>query len=177
MPIEADPSDRIKVISLGELRPPGVCVTCGNGTHPDGYVTFDNDIEMWGEVYVCMTCLGQAAQVIGLMSKEESDYAHKLNEEMASQLKVATEQLEAAHERLSHYDSLLNGAFAGSGISVGDINLGASSDEEAGNESHDNTNESVSVGEKNESVVTESGSSDRSGNISGTTASNRSINL
>lgn len=103
------PSDRVQVISRGQLKPPGACALCGNGTCEEGYVDSGVYFDWEGHVYFCMNCTVQIAETIGCLTPAESDHLKSLNESIAEELSKTQEKLNHAESRLADYDRVLSG--------------------------------------------------------------------
>lgn len=105
---EHSPSDRMQLLGMGDLRPPGSCMHCGSGNSERGYIDFDVFREIEGESYVCATCVEQAAEILGCLIADEASTL--MADKLAAELKVEqlAEALINANERLAVYDSALS---------------------------------------------------------------------
>ena len=110
MPKELRPDDRMQVMGVGDLRPPGCCAVCGNGTHPEGYVHLGINFAYEGEIYLCMTCVTECAETAGLLSAPEVKHIQAVNEELATDNAGLKQELADKNERLEHYDDLFGDA-------------------------------------------------------------------
>lgn len=102
-----EPISRMKLRSMSELQHPSACRVCGNGAYEEGYVDIDVYFEFEGWTYLCLSCLTEAAEAGGMLSKEESEHLKKVNESFAEENKTLRTLLEAANERLKHFDAIL----------------------------------------------------------------------
>lgn len=105
---EIDPSARIQLRGIGELLHPGCCAVCGNGTCQDGYVDLDVYYDYEGQVYLCVTCMTQAGEAIGMLSKDESVHLEDTNVRLADLASTLESELAEANERLNKYDSVFS---------------------------------------------------------------------
>lgn len=101
------PSDRVQLIDRGNLMHPGCCALCGSGNCEDGYVDTGIYYDYEGQVYFCMTCAFQIAEVIGSLSPETIAHIQELLSETATELATVKVELESANERLGHYDAII----------------------------------------------------------------------
>lgn len=101
------PSDKMQVLGIADLRHPGTCMVCGNGTHPDGYVDLGVWYEYEGNCYICSLCLKQAAEVIGCLVPEEAKALQEAFSAMNDVLTTAELNLKVARERLAVYDDAI----------------------------------------------------------------------
>lgn len=101
------PSDRVQVIGRGQLRDPGACALCGNGTCDDGYVDLDIYYDWEGQVYLCMNCAKQVAETIGCLLPAESAHLESLNKTIAEELAQLKEDYLDAKSRLDVYDAAI----------------------------------------------------------------------
>lgn len=60
---------RFKIVSAGNLPAPGKCVVCG--TVERDCLDFGLDIDYFGAVLLCATCMGEAATVMGLTASTQ----------------------------------------------------------------------------------------------------------
>lgn len=112
--VEIIPSARVQVRETHQLRSPGTCALCGNGTCVDGYIDPDVYFEWEGNIYFCMNCAKQMAKAIGCLLPDESRYLEELNNTIAEDLKETKEKLRA-------YDGLINAITGALGSDVADI--------------------------------------------------------
>ena len=103
---EVDPGARIQLRNRSELQFPSGCALCGKDAHPEGFVDFDIFVEFFGNFYLCMDCMNQAANTVGMLTTEESTHIQKQLSELAATVEVATTALRTANERLDDYDRL-----------------------------------------------------------------------
>lgn len=108
------PSDRVQLREIGDLRAPGNCALCGNGTCLDGYVDLDIYYDWEGNVYLCMNCAKQTATVIGCLLPDQSRYLETLNENIAKELKETKEKL----SEFQQLDDLFTGLYGSSFLPV-----------------------------------------------------------
>lgn len=114
MPRELTASDRMQLVNIGQLMHPGACAVCGNGTCQFGYIQLGVYFEYEGEIYLCMTCLTQAAETGGMLSVEEAQYIQESNNTTATELLATKNELKEANEQLDAYISV----FKSSGIRI-----------------------------------------------------------
>lgn len=107
MTIENDPSARIQVRSMGELRAPGTCYVCGSGTCESGYVDFGTFVDYHGNFYLCMTCAQQVADVIGYYSPEEVLTQEGIAADIAQKNLELEKSLEEARNVIDSLNTLL----------------------------------------------------------------------
>jgi hypothetical protein len=113
---EQSPSDKVRFLGLGDLPSPGSCFICGSGTREEGYVDCGLWLEFIGEALICHTCVIQIGEVIGMMIPEEVKVIHDTAAGLASENAKIKLELEAANERLAHYDSIFSAAFPSASI-------------------------------------------------------------
>lgn len=113
---EIDPSARIQLRNMGELQHPASCAVCGSGSCDAGYVDIGVYFEYEGYVYLCISCLTQAAEAGGMLSIEQSQYLRDQNNELVAESKLLHDKMEKALERLGHYDALLNDSISNSNL-------------------------------------------------------------
>lgn len=142
--------ERMQLRNPGELMHPGSCCVCGSGNNEEGYLDIGVYYDYEGQVYLCMTCVEQAAVTVGLLNRGEAKHLQETNERLAEQHASLTSELEKANERLSHYDALLGGRFTSDRNPTDNV-------VEQPDESPDGelTDEPVSSGTEPEPVVTE----------------------
>lgn len=107
MTIENDPSARMQLRSRGELRHPGACCICGNGTNDDGYVDLGVFFDYEGTMYLDMTCALQIATLIGCVSPEEIKIFEKKVEELAKKNDELRKDLDNAQHHVDTANALL----------------------------------------------------------------------
>lgn len=118
---EHGPGDRLQVLGLGDLRPPGTCLHCGSGNCELGYVTLDVFRDYEGETYLCMTCCKQLAELIGCLIPEEAEVLQRDHFTTQALLNTTSKALEDANARLANYDSLLRHAVSTGRIVIPDM--------------------------------------------------------
>ncbi len=155
---EHSPSDRMQLVGVGDLLPPGCCMHCGNGTHKEGYLRLDINIDYFGECYLCTTCLIQAAEVIKCLIPEEADALRTLAEQVAQENILLREQVDEQDKRLALLDQYLE-PFR-SGLSADSISIpsGTQPDENSGQQPQ------VTDGASTESATAEPKSSESNKN-------------
>lgn len=104
------PSDRVQVRQLGDLQHPGACALCGNGTCNRGYVDLDIYYDYEGQVYLCMFCAEDVAELIGALLPAQSTHLETLNSEIAVKLKELEAENERLNSELSTWRSLIDDA-------------------------------------------------------------------
>lgn len=45
---------------------PACCVACSRGTDPQGFFDTGRELDFWGRIYLCATCLTEMARALGL---------------------------------------------------------------------------------------------------------------
>lgn len=118
MVTEISPSARMQLVNIGELLHPAACMVCGNGTSQDGYLRLGVYFDYEGECYLCVRCLTEAGETIGMLTSDEAEHLTGLSAATSTDLADAKEKLEAANERLNHYDTLFGDRIHSSGSNV-----------------------------------------------------------
>lgn len=103
------PSDRVQLRNLGELMHPGSCALCGNGNCEEGYLDLGIYYDYEGQMYLCVPCLKQCANVIGMIPPEEVQLHLAAAEELAQRFEAQRNELINVRERLNAYDVVLAG--------------------------------------------------------------------
>lgn len=111
MTIENDPSARIQVRSRGELRHPGSCCICGNGTCDDGYVDLGVFYDYEGTMYICMTCVFQIVAAVGCFTPEEVKMLNEQASEYARKFDESQTELAHAQHHIDTVNALLRSKF------------------------------------------------------------------
>lgn len=112
---EHTPSDRVRVVPLGQLQPPAACALCGNGTDQMGFLHTDVWYDYEGYVYFCLSnCARQLAEAFGCLLPEEAEILKDQATKIAEHNKELEEQLNDANTRLAAWDSLLAQSLANS---------------------------------------------------------------
>lgn len=93
MAIENDPSARMQFRTRGELAHPGQCIVCGSATCDEGYVDLGVFIDYEGTIYLCHTCVTQAAEIIGMFTPEQVESQQNLLRELDSENALMKEEL------------------------------------------------------------------------------------
>lgn len=161
------PSDRVQMRERGELRHPGICALCGNGTCVEGYVDLDIYFEYEGNVYLCMNCALQVAHVIGCLLPKESRYLEELNNEIATKCKSLEEKLDGYQK----FDNLIAEFFGHSINTASDDPVSDPPVEESESEP-DTVNEPTSDGSGEKPVSVKSGPKRRPNDASRSKRSN-----
>jgi hypothetical protein len=94
----------VQVVGRGDLLAPGSCALCGSGNSDEGYVDTGIFYDYEGQVYFCITCTRQIAEVIGCLLPEEANILREQANEVAKANAKLTLELEAANERLRAFD-------------------------------------------------------------------------
>ena len=131
MPIENDPSARMQVRSRGELRHPGACMICGNGTNDDGYVDLGVFFDYEGTMYLCMTCALQLAELIGCVLPDQI----KIFEAKVESLSGKNDELHKELDNAQHHVDTVNALLRSKFLSSGDLISVAVEDDQAEPES------------------------------------------
>lgn len=157
MPKVTTPSDRVQLIGQGQLMHPGCCALCGSGNSEDGYVDTGIFYDYEGQVYFCVTCATQIANVIGCLAADEVQHLQALLAETATQLKEVKEAHARDAERLNDYDNLMLNAIA-VGIDRPDVVSGelVTSQPEAAGDAIESAPESLTGTDSGEPVVKKS---------------------
>ena len=161
------PSDRVQVRELGQLRSPGTCALCGNGTCLEGYVDLDIYYEWEGQVYLCMNCARQVAQVVGALLPDQAEFLQATLEKVQTELTLTKAELSHANEQLSAYGTLF-GSITPSGSPP------ASDASEESPEQSGDAVDAPSASDAGESEPPKSVKGRRSPNAASPTAGNRS---
>lgn len=109
---ENSPSDRMQFVGMGELTHPGACMVCGSGVREEGYVRLGVYYDFEGEMYLCHTCVVQAGEVIGMLTKPEVEQFTKGIDAYVEALASTQAELDKANERLANYDGIFRDQFA-----------------------------------------------------------------
>lgn len=157
MPKTLSPSDRMQVRNIGELMHPGACCVCGSGTCQQGYIDIGVYYDYEGQMYLCMTCLTEAAETAGMLSLEESEHLIEQNKQLAAELTDLTATNKELSEQNEQFNNLLR-PLAERSVADRLISISVPSDSptDEGQGDETVTDESVSKRESDESVVTES---------------------
>lgn len=170
---------RMRYRGIGDLMFPGICCVCGSGTREEGYVDIGVYYEYEGQMYLCLTCLTEAAETGGMLSLEVSNELKRLATQIAEDYTKLAEQYKEAKARLEHYDSLFsNLALNSPSDSVGDSNVSDPNDEQAvegdAGTSDGDTVSSTDEGKQEQSEPVKSGSVKVTKRVSSSTGSNDS---
>ncbi len=101
-------SDRVQVVSQGELMHPGACALCGSGNSDEGYINMGIWYEYEGQQYYCMNCVRQIIAVVGGLTDEQAEHLNGLNEELVGRNAALRNELEEANELLGKWNGLIN---------------------------------------------------------------------
>lgn len=113
------PSGRFALRSAGELRQPGQCSVCGNGTCIEGYLDLDIYFEWEGNIYLCMNCVSEAIHVVGALLPKEAETLKNIVETTHAELKVTKEQL----NEYRNLDANLRRLFIPDSAKSGDLSI------------------------------------------------------
>lgn len=118
-----NPSGRMHLKGIGDLLFPGTCCVCGNGTYEHGYVQLGVYYEYEGEMYLCLTCLTEAAEIGGMLSLEQGVVLKDLAIKVSEQNKALRELVKGLSEKVELYESALGsvGAITIASPSVDDV--------------------------------------------------------
>lgn len=105
---ELSPSDKFQKRNRSELQHPGTCLACGSGNCDDGYVDLGTYFDYEGQMYLCLNCMQEAAEVAGMLVIAESEFLQRQNQGMALKLRETEEALTYANQRLRAYDDVLS---------------------------------------------------------------------
>lgn len=119
------PSDRVQLVGLGELLPPGHCMICKNGNCEEGYAKLDVFYDYEGEQYLCRLCVIQLSELFGCLTPEEAQHLQDAAKEYASLNNDLFQENQVLSERLR----VFNDALAGVAPSLPRILSDASGDE------------------------------------------------
>ena len=108
MPKILSPSDKFQPRGVGDLKHPGTCLACGNGTCEFGYIDLGTFFDYEGQMYLCKTCVEEVGEVVGMLTIDESAFLQTTCESLAEENKRLSKELEDASDRLRAYDSLLD---------------------------------------------------------------------
>lgn len=103
------PSDRVQLVGLGELLPPGYCMICKNGNCEEGYAKLDVFYDYEGEQYLCRLCVIQVAELFGCLTPEEAQHLQEQANKLASDYITAVSENEVLNERLRVFNDALAG--------------------------------------------------------------------
>ena len=135
--VKSDPGARMQLVGLGELMHPGTCMVCGAGTRDGGYVRIGVYYEYEGEMYICREfCLPELILTVGGLTTEEAQQFTADANDILLQNEELKAQLEAANERLQHFDALLSDSAA---VSIDGSFMGVFESESEGGESASTT--------------------------------------
>jgi len=112
---ENDPSSRMQILSIGQLRNPGTCYVCGSGNCDDGYLDFGTFVDYHGNFYLCLTCAKQAAETIGYFSPEEVALQQSSIERLTKENEELKAELENARPIVAAVSRLTSTVIAESG--------------------------------------------------------------
>lgn len=102
-----NPSARMHYRGVGELLFPGSCCVCGNGTNPAGYVDIGVYFDYEGQVYLCISCLTEAAETGGMLSIEQSEFLKDLCTKVATENEELRTIAKEMSERVEQYESAI----------------------------------------------------------------------
>lgn len=100
---------RMQLCGIGDLMHPGACMVCGSGNREQGYVNLGVYYEYEGNMYLCFTCLTEAAEVIGMLTSDEALILRNEAGQVFRENTKLKEELNRANERLVAIDSVLSG--------------------------------------------------------------------
>lgn len=106
MAIENDPSARMQLRTRGELQHPGSCMVCGSGVCDLGYVDLGVFYDYEGTMYLCHTCVTQAAEIIGMFTPEQVESQRQLLDDLTSQNAQYKEELDRVRPLVSAVEQL-----------------------------------------------------------------------
>lgn len=116
---ENSPSARMQVRSRGDLVAPGCCCVCGNGTREEGFLDLGVFIDYHGTVYLCMVCVTQAGETVGMYTPEEVKHFTQQIETLLAAKEQLTSELENVTEHRNSLESTLRLSFGAAGVSSG----------------------------------------------------------
>lgn len=102
-----NPSARMHFRGVGDLLFPGSCCVCGNGTNSAGYVDIGVYFDYEGQVYLCITCLTEAAETGGMLSIEQSEFLKDLCTKVATENEELRTIAKEMSERVEQYESAI----------------------------------------------------------------------
>lgn len=115
MVIENDPSARMQVRSRGQLVAPASCAVCGNATCDEGYLDLNVFIDFHGTVYLCMNCITQGAETVGMFTPTEVKNLTNQIEGLMQANEALTLELHNVTEQRDSYSNALRHAYSDSG--------------------------------------------------------------
>lgn len=121
MSIENDPSARMQLRSRGELRHPGSCMICGNGTNDDGYVDLGVFFDYEGTMYLDMTCALQIAVLIGCVTPDDIKIFQEAAEKAAKERDDLHKDLDNAQHHIDTVNALLRSKFLPGSVSPDNV--------------------------------------------------------
>lgn len=93
---QAHPLSRFQLLS-SPIATPGKCACCGTATRP--VIDFGMTLEFYGAVYLCETCLTEAASTIGMRTAEEYDAARAGSSQAFNEQLLAQDMVAISRER------------------------------------------------------------------------------
>lgn len=154
MVIENDPSARMQVRSRGELVAPASCAVCGNGNHEAGYLDLGVFVDFFGTIYLCMTCITQGAETVGMYTPDEVRHLQAQVEGLITDRDQLASELNDARSYIANFDDLLRTKF--------------SAERDASSSSSENVQEVTERPDSREPVLAESVTLAQSAGTSGT---------
>lgn len=112
MAIENDPSARMQVRSRGQLVAPASCMVCGNATCDEGYLDLNVFIDFHGTCYLCMNCIIQAGETVGMYTVEQVGHFTAQIESLLESKEALTSELANAQSYIDNFNSLLASKFS-----------------------------------------------------------------
>lgn len=138
------PSDRVQFRALGELQPPGACLICGTGTREEGYVDLGVYIDYHGQTYLCVLCVTQVGEVIGMLTNDEAQIIRGQQSDLLTQVAALKATVEEDNERLAAYATILSNPgnrLGPGGIDLSDIPLSSDVEDAPGDDSRESETE------------------------------------
>lgn len=120
MAIENDPSARMQVRSRGNLVAPASCMVCGNATCDEGYLDLNVFIDFHGTCYLCMNCITQGGETVGMYTAEQVAHFTAQIESLLADKEALASELANAQSYIDNFNDLLSSKFAASGMPSGD---------------------------------------------------------
>lgn len=114
MVIENGPSARMQVRSRGQLVAPACCMVCGNATCEHGYLDLNVFIDFHGTCYLCVTCLTQGAETIGMFTPVEVSHLQNQIEGLLKNIETLSKELANVTEHRDALDNALRHAYSSS---------------------------------------------------------------
>lgn len=105
--MEHTSDSKMQLVGRGDLVPPGTCMVCGSGNYDYGYIDMGVWFEFHGNAYLCLLCLAEAGNIVGMLTSEEAKRLAEQSGAIAKHNAVLTKELEEANARLRVFDDAM----------------------------------------------------------------------